>query len=565
MRISRRDFLRYSASAGTAFGVSSHLTGCALNQPREPFSDVTFRQGVASGDPLHNAIVIWTRAHPEQVVGVEADNPDTAVDIGWEMAEDANFTRVVRSGVMHTNAGRDYTVKVDVRELDPGTDYFYRFLGKTQTSASGRARTLPEGQVDRVRLAVFSCSNYPGGYFHAYKEASALPDIDAFLHLGDYLYEYGAGGYATEDAAEMGREFAADNAQELISLGDYRRRYALYRGDADLQTVHAAAPMIVVWDDHEIANDTWMHGAQNHQPEEGDFGDRRAAAVQAYFEWMPLRPLIPDADGRIYRSASFGDLVSLHMLDTRLIGRDEPLHLNQFRNDSDGSFDVEGLVAALSDPSRDLLGEEQRLWLYGAIKSSSAHWQVLGQQILMARMMFPLELLGLLFSERSTSEKIAAIKAHIDAEDDVESPGVKVPYNLDAWDGYPMERERLYSMLRSMEKSAVVLAGDTHNAWYSELADQSGASIGVELATPGVSSPGMESYLKLGQTEAADLAAALPAVIDELQYCELANRGFLEIEFTAESCRSIWHFIDDVKSANYTVSRHEVVIAKALT
>ncbi|MEM1404326.1 MAG: alkaline phosphatase D family protein [Pseudomonadota bacterium] len=557
MFLSRRDFLRYSLSAGSTIWVSTHLTGCALQGQEAKLSRVSFSHGVASGDPEAGALILWTRAVPGDDAGVAT--------VGWEVASDPEFSNIMRSGVATTGPERDFTVKVDVQELNAGTPYFYRFRGADSVTESGRSKTLPSGSVDRVRFAVFSCSNYPAGYFHAYGEAAQLPDIDAFLHLGDYFYEYPSDGYATERAAELGRELADDNSGELLSLIDYRRRYALYRGDRDLQTLHAAAPMIAVWDDHEIANDTWHSGAQNHQPDEGPFEERKAAAVQAYFEWMPIRPVLPDADGRIYRRLKFGDLVSLYMLDTRLIGRDQQLEYGHFMDEATGEFDVASFTEAMSDPSRSLLGEEQRLWLYGALQDSQASWDVLGQQVLMARMQLPSAFLTSVFGQRDVTSSQALLEELVEdkrralagqtlSETRAKRLAMATPYNLDAWDGYAVEREQLYGALAAMDKTVVAFAGDTHNAWRSDLRDRNGRQAGVELATPGVSSPGMESYLSLDESSAALLSDAMVALIDELQFCDLRQRGFMEVEFTPSHCDTTWHFIDDVTRREVALS-----------
>ena len=559
--LKRRHFIRYSSLLAGGVCLSTALSGCSLNAARPRLPALRFTHGIASGDPLADAVMLWTRAVP-------VDGAAGELEVGWELAEDPDFRRPLRSGTAFTSAARDWTVKVDVRELAPGRDYYYRFSGAQGAGASGRTRTLPAGSPSQVRLAVFSCSNYPAGYFHAYREASRLADIDAYLHLGDYLYEYGAGGYATERAAELGRSLPADNASELLSLDDYRRRYALYRSDADLQAVHAAGPMIVVWDDHEIANDSWRGGAQNHDPGEGDFQERRAAAVQAYFEWLPLRPPGPESEAQIYRGFDFGDLLSLHMLDTRLVGRDRQLEYSHFMDADSGRMRRDELLAQLTDPRRSMLGDEQRQWLERRFRESAGHWQVLGQQVLMARMSMPAQLLQTLFAGRDFAaagrliEELAALRARAARGDTLSAVArarlrSAMPYNLDAWDGYPAERERVYAMARQSGRPLVVLSGDTHNAWYSQLRDRSGHALGVEFATPGVSSPGMESYLDLGDPQARRLAAALPQLIAELRYCELRRRGFMELSFTREAVSSRWHFVDDVQRRDYRMATHE--------
>jgi len=564
MPIFRRALLRYSLSLASSVYVSTALSGCSLGRSAARLDAVSFPQGVASGDPEADAVMLWTRATPP--------GGDASVRVGWEVARDDTFREVLRSGEAVTGPARDYTVKVDVRDLAPGSTYYYRFLGLGTNSMIGRARTLPAGPVDQVRLAIFSCSNYPAGYFHAYAEAARLADVDAFVHLGDYIYEYGDGGYATERSRELGRALPAENSGELYTLEDYRARYALYRSDSDLQAVHASAPMIAVWDDHEIANDTWKDGAQNHSSDEGDFAARRRAAVQAYFEWMPLRPVVPDEEGRIYRSFRFGDLVDLHMLDTRLVGRDEQLDYSNYTDSDTRSMQVDAFLADIGHPERSLLGEPQRNWLYGALQASEARWQVLGQQILMARMTMPAQMLGQLFGEGDLTaaapliEALTRDKAALLAGEPLSAEARRrlaevLPYNLDAWDGYPAERERLYAVAGSLGKSLVVLAGDTHNAWYSELLDRSGQRVGVELATSSVSSPGMESYLGLDAGQAESLARSLAVLIDELQLCELQRRGFLEVTFGRDDLQARWHFIDSVWRRDYAVEHRDIRIS----
>ncbi|MEM8942638.1 MAG: alkaline phosphatase D family protein [Pseudomonadota bacterium] len=561
MRLNRREVLRHTLSLASTVYVSTALTGCVSSGALASLDEADFTHGVASGDPEPDALMLWTRAVPRA---------GERVQIAWEVAEDANFERTLRSGITTTSSDRDYTIKVDVRDLVQGRDYYYRFRSADGVSTTGKARTPPTDAIDELHLAVFSCSNYPAGYFHAYAEAAGLSHIDAFLHLGDYFYEYGVGGYATERAEELGRSLASNNSGELLTLEDYRRRYALYRSDKDLQALHAAAPMIAVWDDHEIANDTWKRGAENHSNEEGDFEQRRTAAIQAYFEWMPLRPVIPDAEGRIYRSFAFGDLVDLHMLDTRLVGRDRQLNYRDFVDRETGILDNETFLSELSSPTRSLLGEPQRDWLYGSLQASSAKWQVLGQQVLMARMTMPTTLLEKLFQDRDfnrtrpTIERLVRAKAAMLQGADLSpqaAASVKqvLPYNLDAWDGYPAEREQLYAVARRLKKSLVVLAGDTHNAWYSELRDRWGQPVGVELGASSVSSPGMESYLGLANEDQSEtLARALTTLIDELQYCELRRRGFLEVTFTREAVTARWHFMDSVTETSYGVEKREL-------
>lgn len=551
--ISRRHFLKLSSLLAGSVAVSTALTGCQAARAQGSLSAARFDHGVASGDPGMDSVLLWTRATPSA--------GESALDLAWELAADPAFDRVIRRGEVRAEAERDYTVKVDVRDLEPGTEYFYRFAARDNATAMGRSKTLPAAGVQQLRLAVFSCSNYPTGYFHAYREGSEVAGLDAFLHLGDYLYEYGSGGYATENAEELGRSLAADNAGELYSLEDYRKRYALYHTDPDLQAMHAAAPCIAVWDDHEIANDAWREGAENHSPEEGDWGERKLAALRAWYEWLPVRPPVAEGSEQIYRSFDFGDLLSLHMLDTRIVGRDRQLEYRDYVDPKTGAMDQERFRADLGNPERSLLGPAQLAWLGERLAASSARWQVLGQQVLMAKMHLPADLLGVeelselppLLAE--LAELKAALLRGVDIGAEQEARLQRVtPYNLDAWDGYPAEREKLYGMAQQLGKRLVVLAGDTHNAWYSRLHDRNGTEVGVELATASVTSPGLEKYLKVEGEEALQLAQAMTLLIEELQYCNAHQRGFMLLEVTPAAIEAQWLFLDGISDRAYQLA-----------
>lgn len=344
--ISRRQFIALTAKGvgGTAV-ISSGLMGCADDENSD--SSVSFSHGVASGDPTQSAVIIWTRALPVE---------SALVTVSWEIATDSDFINIVNNGSTTTTADRDYTVKVDAQNLVANTQYFYRFIANNRLSETGITKTLPSGSVDKVKLAVMSCSNYPAGYFNVYELASQMNDVDAVLHLGDYIYEYPREGYASETAAAIGREVLPAN--EIISLDDYRTRYAQYRSDESLQKLHALTPFITVWDDHEVANDTYKDGAENHDESEGDFEERKLAALQAYFEWLPIRPITEGNEREIYRSFQFGDLVDLYMLDTRILGRDKQLDYVDYQDPVTGALDSAKFTTDLSDPSRTRLGTE---------------------------------------------------------------------------------------------------------------------------------------------------------------------------------------------------------------
>lgn len=550
----RRRFLKFSSALSTGLVISTHLSGCSSKHAVLPTNQVDFTHGVASGDPTQTAVVLWTRAVP-------AKGERQPVHLVWQLAKDEHFKNLVREGSAQASAATDYTVKVDVRELDPNQAYFYRFITQSNSSMVGATRTLPSRNVDKVKFGIFSCSNYPAGFFNPYMAASQDQDIDVVLHLGDYIYEYSSTGYATEDAERLGRTFDKDNQGELFTLDDYRKRYATYRTDKGLQALHQTKPFIVVWDDHEVANDTYNEGAENHNEGEGDFFVRRAAAVQAYYEWLPIRPPMGDTQPHIYRTFEFGDLIALHMLDTRVIGRDKQLEYADYRNAETGEFDTGGFVKDMSDANRSLLGSEQRDWLIRQVTNSPSHWQVLGQQVLMGKMHYPTEIFAGQNRENipKTIEQLVALKQkQLNGEtlSDAEANRLSttMPYNLDAWDGYPIEREIIYGAAKQANKQLVVFAGDTHNGWCSDLVDNSGEVRGIEFATAGVSSPGLESYLKLSEDTAKGLSQALPLLIKDLTYCNLHQRGYLTVTFTREEAQAHWYYVDTIKSEDFVIA-----------
>ncbi|USD56141.1 alkaline phosphatase D family protein [Vibrio sp. SCSIO 43155] len=543
MSLSRRDFIK-AVSSGA---VATTLTACGSDD-----SDATptgsFEYGVASGDPTQTQVIIWTRV----------TTAASYVEVTWQVSRSEDFSTVEQSGTFTTDTSRDFTVKVDVQNLNPSTQYYYRFMVGETTSIVGMTQTLPEGSVDKASMAVVSCANYPAGYFNVYKEILKQHQTESFdvvLHLGDYIYEYGAGGYASEDAARLGRE--PSKGTECITLDDYRKRYAQYRQDQDLQALHAALPMIAVWDDHELANDAWKNGAENHQNNEGSFVDRRAAAAAAWTEWLPVRENT-FSNMLIYRQFSFGDLINLMMLDTRLVGRDQSL--DYFSLNAPTMDAIGGLVAQSRSADRELLGTEQLAWLMNAFNSQDAKWNVLGQQVLMSRMELPSSVMLAMFQlfnatdEQKMDALLAVNSAISNYLADPSSDTIKLPYNLDAWDGYYVERERVYEIAKASEGHFVCLAGDTHNAWTSELKDVSNNPVGVEFATSSVSSPGLEEYLALEPVAIAQMEYTLPHLVSELQWTDIKQRGFMRVTFTPEKAQSTWYMLSSVKDKNYQVT-----------
>ena len=576
-KMNRRELIQKTLAGFGALSLPISLTACGddADSNTQPNTQVQFLHGVASGDPLQTQVIIWTRVTPT--------DSSARLEVQWDVAKDADFKNITATGKVLTTAAQDFTVKVDVTGLAAGQVYFYRFKSASKYSITGQTKTLAT-QVQSVQFAVCSCSNYPAGYFHVYKEM-AKQDVDVVIHLGDYIYEYGMGGYATEEAVAMGRTLADDNNTEIIRLDDYRKRYALYRLDADLQAAHQRHPFIVIWDDHELANDTWEKGAENHQSDtEGDFLERKLAALAAYFEWMPIRP-IDDQHIKIYRQFDFGTLVQLTMLDTRIIARNVQLDYANYMTAT--GLDIAKFQADLINPARTLMGVEQRNWLLQKLQQSTATWNVLGQQILMSKMFVPAELLMSLAEitagnpSPETLSKITTqitellkIKARMDAGDPTVSPeekarlAVTAPYNLDAWDGYFAEREILYGTLAQLKKKVVVLAGDTHNAWASDLSSKDGVLVGVELATSSVSSPGLEKYLSIPMQQLQEFEFAFTSLIEELNYCNLNQRGYLKVRFTAERVQADWIFVDTIKHKEYIVDEtrsHQVILDPTLS
>ena len=465
-----------------------------------PVDTLAFAHGVASGDPLADGVVLWTR-----VSCLDGSEPES-VALVWVVARDPELGTIVASGEVVATRERDYTAKVEVDGLEPGSSYYYRFLPAAPSEAVrggsplGRTRTLPGDAAERVRLAVASCSNYPQGFFNAYAAIARRAELDLVLHLGDYIYEYEEGRYG--DGREIGRP--VDPPGELLSLEDYRRRYACYRGDMDLQELHRQHPMVAVWDDHESANDAWTGGAQNHQDAEGDWQARKAAALQAYFEWMPIREGPPQAPQRSYRRLRLGQLADLIMLDTRLVGRDQQV-------DADDE-------AGRLDPERSLLGSEQERWLGEQLRGSQADgvaWRLLGQQVMLA------QLLG---------------------EDGR-------PDSLDSWDGYPAARARLLDELATAQiDNVAVLTGDSHSSWAFEVGRDPWAKGPeaepqlVELGTPAISSPG-----PVPPERAEAIAEQLLARHPHLRWCELRRRGYLLVDVTKPRLEAQWWHVDTVR------------------
>ena len=554
----RRKLIKGISAASLLPILGSNLIGCSDSSdgggppPEPPVESIPaqFNHGVASGDPLSDGVILWTRVTPER---------DGNVVVEWEIASDEGFTDIVASGSGTTTAEVDYTVKVDAGGLDPDTFYYYRFITGETVSPTGRTRTVPSGALTAATFAVVSCSNYPAGYFHVYREV-ANQQLDAVLHLGDYIYEYDKDGFASETAEELGR--VVDPETELLSLEDYRRRYAQYHTDADLQACHGAHPFIIVWDDHEVANDAWRDGAENHDPEtEGEYSERRAAAIQAWYEWLPVRP--PASENEIiYRRFQYGDLIDLLMLDTRHVGRSQQIDYADYT--SGDLIDVDGVRAAVGDSNRTLLGADQKAWLKSRLTDSNARWQVLGQQVLMARQLLPEPVIrgvnDLLAGQGSAQAIIAAITAAVAAKNKAPEDRTPeeqalldsaIPFMLDPWDGYDFEREEILAHASQLQSRLVVLAGDSHNGWASQLTTADGMAVGVEFAGPSVSSPGIEEYV--GIDGGKFLAPITVTLMDDLRYANQVNRGYMSVTFTPDDVQASWRYISGIDTPEYSM------------
>jgi len=500
--------------------------------------DVEYAHGVASGDPQMDKIILWTR-----ITTVHTGR----VDGNWQMSETSDFSKLARKGKFTTDAARDYTVKVDANKLKPGRIYFYRFIIGDMVSPIGKTKTLPSGSVEDARFAVVSCSNYPFGFFNVYDDIAKQAHFDAVIHLGDYFYEYGRDGYGGKVGAKLGREH--EPAHEIISLADYRTRHAQYKGDPQTQAVHAAHPFICVWDDHETANDSWKSGAQNHNEGEGSWDARRAAAMQAYYEWMPVRnPAQGTAREALFRTYSFGNLLTITSIETRLTARSQQLdytnHLEAFKTpEGIGNF----LKNILGDPARELLGPVQMDYIKTALKTSKDKgqpWRLIANQVIMARQHSP-DITD--YAERDFIKEIEKVFPKI--HEYIAFSPLGLPSNLDAWDGYPAARERFYDMARAQGASdLLVLTGDTHVSWANKLVDSNEKAMGVELGVTGTTSPGYNAYFK-DATE--DYSSRIRAKNPDIIWTQSAENGYIDLQLNHAQGRADFVSVNTVYAPEY--------------
>ena len=577
---SRRDFIIKIASISGVVAGSSILSACgdSNNGPM-----LQFNYGVASGDPLTDRVILWTHAKYSGF----ADS----VVLTYQVATDASFSTIVSTGSVTASESTGYTAKVDATGLTAGSEYYFRFVRDQWISPVGFTRTLPASSATSVKFAVFSCTLYSAGYFNAYDHATKSGAQYA-VHLGDYIYEYGSdpAKFGNSEAVTLGRVTAPAN--DIVSLEDYRTRYALYRTDPNLKALHAAMPWITVWDDHEFTNNAWVDGAENHNSTtQGPWSARKAIAARVYHEWMPIRTQDTANLLKIYRRFDFGNIFSLHMVDTRIEGRDK-----QYDAYGDADGGITRYVTALttrSDATHRMMSTTQQAWLTNGMAVSTATWQIMGNQDIMARMWFPasvlqaqatatvspttanLQAVTTAISNFLTAKGTKAVggqgaltPTQVALLDKTTNP--RLPYNLDSWDGYPLQRETILQTIKAQGKKFITISGDSHNGWFTNLTTLADEKVGVEFAGSSVTSPGFESAGLGGLASSLDGTAVVPGgfgmglgLVDDLNYVDTIRRGYLLMTATAISVKGEYVYVDNIKTTTYTASIGKTITVKA--
>ncbi|MEV7445756.1 alkaline phosphatase D family protein [Streptomyces sp. NPDC091204] len=511
--------------AAAATAALAPLTSLGASAAHAATQDApAFLHGVASGDPLPDGVLLWTRVTPTPEA-VPGSGLGPATQVGWEVASDQAFSRIVGSGTVTASAACDHTVKVDVRGLQPQTPYWYRFTAGSAVSPVGRTLTTPGHDVTTsgVRFGVVSCANWEAGYFSAYRHLAARTDLHAILHLGDYIYEYQTGGYP--EAKYVVRRH--EPKHEIVSLADYRTRHGTYKTDVDLQALHHAHPVIAIWDDHEFANDTWAGGAENHTPgAEGEWAARAAAAKQAYFEWMPVRASVA---GTVYRRLRFGTLADLHLLDLR-----------SFR-----SQQAKVGSGAVDDPERTITGRAQLDWLKSGLTGSNATWKLVGTSVMISPVAFgslPAHLLAPL-------AKLLGL------------PEGGIAVNVDQWDGYTDDRKELLGHLKDRNvKNTVFLTGDIHMAWANEvplnMATYPGSgTAATEFVVTSVTSDNIDDILHVPADTASLVAeTAVKAANWHVKWLDMDAHGYGVLDVTAERSQMDYYVVSDKRRQDATTS-----------
>ena len=460
-----------------------------------------FYHGVASGDPTENSVIIWSK--------VILDKSVTNAEISFELATDSLFTKTVKKSMVITDQNSDFTVKEKISNLKQNTTYYYRFIYQNKYSIIGTTKTLPTNPA-AYKIAFASCSNYEWGFFTNYRSIAVNKDIDLVVHLGDYIYEYGVGTYGDTSIGRLNVP-----SHEIISLDDYRTRYSLYRLDKDLMKLHQLKPMITTWDDHEIANNTYNEGAENHQKEEGNWLDRKSAAIKAYYEWLPIAPKLNEP---LYRSFSIGPLINLIVLDTRVEER-------SIQSDSVSAPDY-------YDTTRTILGNRQLTWLEKNLEKR-AKWNLICNQV-------PF---GPMYSGSKNGEKY-----------------------MDGWDGYPIEREKLIKYIESKEiHNTVFVTGDYHRAIALE-SDRNGTAsssdnIAVELIVSSITSANDDEYFS--KEEAVKRHERYLTNNPHMKYCNNTDNGYLILEIYLNEIKVNYVMISSIKTPNGITSVEKTFVIES--
>ncbi len=527
-------------------GMSSSLllpAGCGAPLLRDgQRGNAVFAHGVASGDPGHSSVVLWTR-----VSGAEE-----RVAVEWAVAGDPDFASVVASGYATTDSDRDYTVKVIADGLQPGNAYYFRFAANDAQSPVGRTRTLPRGNLDQLVIAVASCSNYQFGFFNAYAAIADDPAVDIVVHLGDYLYEYDENTYGGPVGQRIGRTHSPRH--EMVSLQDYRQRHAQYKADPDSMAMHARHPLVATWDDHETTNDPWTGGAQNHQPDEGDWLERRANSLRAYYEWMPVRdPVAGGSREALWRHYKFGDLVSLITLESRHTARSKQIDLGDYEDRlTDAESAAEFYDEIVAAPERRMLSADMEDFLKLELTESvraGRRWRVIANQTLLTHIVAP---------RLEGDPVITAAREDLSENgrrmlDDLTGFGnLKLAANMDSWDGYPAARERFYRIAaESNARDLLVITGDTHIFWQNKLADAAGQPMGVELGTSAITSP--RGLYQLGSKTTERFDELIVRQNESVEWMDGRFRGYIRLTLNERNATAEFVTISNIESYDYAV------------
>ncbi len=542
--MTKMSLTRRTALIGAA-GTGLVLTACSESPDVfQPAGDGHFRHGVASGDPDTTSVVLWT-----------ALTNDAGGFRGVELARDADFTDIVFAEggeIAYIQPQPLGTLKVLATGLEPGQDYFYRFRLNDTYSPVGVTRTLPVGAIDQYRIGIYSCSNFPAGHFNAYREGAERGELDLVIHLGDYLYEYPMGGYATGNAEALNR--VPDPLHEIVSYSDYVARHAQYKTDPDLQALHAVAPWIMSWDDHETANNSWRDGAENHDPDQGEgpWEARRDAALRAWYDWTPSRE--PEDLRDRYGVYEIGNLATLCLIESRLSARDQEVSVDSFPVPSDADDTDPAVLEAVAawkrdvvgDPSRELIGAAQIAGIAGACADSVAAgkpWRILANQVIMSRVNFPdfsTEMPGWLRWYATRNSEFA--------RNFIMRTRFEIPFNLDMWDGYPAERERLFGALREAGADVITITGDVHSFWANDLVDADGYRIGTEFVGTSVTSPAPFSGFA---APGVDYGRMMTEANADVRHCNMVDHGYIRLTLTPQSAEAEYITVSTILQRDY--------------